>query len=102
MVRNGQGLELAGGSEVADRAGGEQAPERGDSIRICGAGQHRVVQTALGFLGAVGASPWTLLGHLVQVGERLNQHLGLNVSQTEGADTRGVDDPTGALGHSNR
>ena len=44
------------------------------------------------------AATRAVLGHLLEVGERLDQVLRLHVGEPEGADARGVDDPAVAVG----
>ena len=75
----------------------EQPPERLDPLRVGLAPGDRLVEAALGLVGAVGAAARAVLGHLVEVGERLDQVLGSHVRQPERPDAGGVDDPAAAV-----
>ena len=71
-------------------AAGQQPPER---LHPLGLRAGRLVEPALGLALAVGAAARAVDGQLVQVGEGLDQVVGLHVRQPEGADPGGVDDP---------
>ena len=88
----GYGVEP--GSVVRLAASGEQPPERRRPAR----GRPSPAATASssphsGSSLAVGAAARAVLGHLVEVGERLDQVLRLDVGEPERPDARGVDDP---------
>src|SRR3954452_12947290 len=75
---------------LARLAAGEQSSERTHPF---GLGAGRLVQAALRFALAVGATARAVLGEVVEVGEGLDQPVGVDVVQAEGADPRRVHDP---------
>ena len=90
--RLGLTLSRARHQSVASRAASSR---RNDSTRP---GRPSPAATASsrphsGSSAAVGAAARAVLGHLVEVGERLDQVLGLHVREPERPDARGVDDP---------